>query len=329
MKTPPAEATASRPAAAPVAAAAPSTSASAPVAPSAAAPVVDAASSTPRPAPPPIEIAKLAPKTAPPVSKAAVHARDKTTSGNPLAGSAFWNQPQWTRVWDVNHLSLDDERRLRDEFHELIVRFNPLVDDSSPWLSRVEELAEPFMKTLHRKEIKYQFFVLNSDVVNAFSIPGGNVYLSRALFDLIGDDEDYALQFAIGHEMAHVDLEHAVKCLRDPGVMKMREGTLQKLFMLILPFGYLESASVDQEFEADQWAATRMQRIDRTRREILLFLQKLEGYSKAHGFYEGRIKPQPGRDLSPLENHYRAQTAARKRLKNLKTFIDRTAGAPK
>ena len=91
------------------------------------------------------------------------------------------------------------------------------------------------------KKSSTSIFILDSDVVNAFSIPGGNVYISRGLFDLIGEDEDYALQFAIGHEIAHVDLEHAIKCLRDPGVMKMPEGTLQKLFMLILPFGYLRN----------------------------------------------------------------------------------------
>ena len=72
-----------------------------------------------------------------------------------------------------------------------------------------------------------------------------------------------------------------------------------------------------------------MQQIGRTRREILVFLQKLEGYSKNHGFYDGRVKPQPGRDLSPLENHYRAQTAARTRLKHLKEFMDEAAKAPK
>ena len=43
----------------------------------------------------------------------------------------------------------------------------------------------------------------------------------------------------------------------------------------------------------------------------------------------GAMQPQPGRDLSPLENHYRAQTAARKRLKHLKEFMDQAAKAPK
>jgi hypothetical protein len=282
------------------------------------------------PGSPSTELAKATDTTAPSKKQAVADPAGKTPTGNPLASHSFWSQPQLTKDWGVAHLSLDDERRMRDELHEVIIGFNPLVEDPSPWLSRVEDVAEPLLKTLHRKEIKYKFFILNSDVVNAFSIPGGNVYISRGLFDLIAEDEDYALQFAIGHEIAHVDLEHAIKCLRDPGVMKMTEGTLQKLFMLILPFGYLESDAGDQEFEADDWVANRMQRIGRTRREILVFLQKLEGYSKTHGFYEGRVKPQPSRgDLSPLENHYRAQTAPRKRLKHLKEFIDQAAKTAK
>jgi hypothetical protein len=281
------------------------------------------------PAPSPKEIARATPAAPSARKHAAPHSPAKPAPVHPLAKDPFWSQPQLTFAWDVAHLKLADERRLRDQLHQLIVRFNPLVPDPGQWISRVEDAADPFLKMLHRKEIKYQYFILDSDVVNAFSIPGGNVYISRGLFDLIGEDEDYALQFAVGHEIAHVDDEHAVKCLRDPDVMKMTEGTLQKLFMLILPFGYLASDTVDQEFQADELVAQRMQRIGRTRRETLVFLQKLEGYARTHQFSEGRVQPQPGRDLSPRENHYRAQTAPRKRLKHLKEFIDQAATASK
>ena len=141
----------------------------------------------------------------------------KAVPAKPLANDAYWNRPQLTKVWDVAYLKPDDERQLRDEFHGVIVRFNPLVEDPSPWLSRVEDATEPLLKTLRRKEIRYKYFILDSDLVNACSIPGGNVYISRGLFNLIGEDEDYALQFAIGHEIAHVDEEHAIKCLARPG----------------------------------------------------------------------------------------------------------------
>ena len=109
----------------------------------------------------------------------------------------------------------------------------------------------------------------------------------------------------------------------------MNEGTLQKLFMLILPYGYLRTDTVNQEFEADEWVANKMHRLGRTRREILVFLNKLEGYAKLNGFAGGEMKPERGHDLSPLENHYRAQTAARTRLKHLKAFMDQPAKTPK
>jgi len=276
-----------------------------------------------------IALAKAKPATSSPAKRVPGRPAGAVTSpANPLANDPFWSQPLLTRAWDLTYLKADDELRLGAELHDLIVQLNPLVEDG-PWLSRVEDAAEPFLKTLIRKDIKYKFFILNSDAVNAFSTPGGYVYISRGLFDLIGEDEDDALEFAIGHEMAHVDLQHAIRCLQDPGVKQMTEGTLQKLYFLIIPFGYLVSDKVDQEFDADEWVLNRMQRFGRSRRETLVFLQKLDGYAKKHGFDNGRAKPQPGRDTSPLENHYRSQTAARKRLKHLKELMDQIAKAPK
>ncbi len=247
---------------------------------------------------------------------------------NPLQTNPFWSRPQFSRVWELGHLTPRDESDLGAQFHDVIVQLNPLVKEG-PWLRRVEEAAEPFLKLVDRKDIHYKYFILDSDDVNVFSTPGGYIYVSRGLFDLIGDDEDYALQFAVGHEMAHVDRQHAIQCLRDPGVTKMPMGTLQKLYWLILPAGYLSSDTVDQEFQADEWVANKMQRLQRTRREILIFLNKLEGYAEAHGFRNGRAEPRPNHDVSMLDNHYRAQTAAWKRLKHLKAFIDRAAAAPK
>jgi len=254
--------------------------------------------------------------------------RALTLNDNPLAHNAFWNQPALTRAWDLAALKPQDESRLGAEFHGLITQLN-LVDEESPFLSRVEDAGDPFAATVLRKEIKYKYFILKSDAVNAFSAPGGYIYVSRGLFDLISEEEDYALQFAIGHEIAHVDLQHAINCLQDPDVMKMTQGTLQKLFWLIIPFGYLTSDTVDQEFAADEWVSNKMQRFGRSRREILIFLQKLDGYAKKNGFENGRSKPKPGSGVSPLENHYRAQTAARKRLKHLKESIDGAGKASK
>jgi hypothetical protein len=296
----------------------------APVAESSAKPATEHSS----PAPSSADSAKAKSEPSKPASAVPPPSAVTPAPANPLEKDPFWNQDRLKKVWDVAHLSADDERRLGDDLHELIVHLNPIVE-AGPELRRVVEAAEPFLATLHRSEVKYRFFILDSDAVNAFSTPGGNIYVCRGLLDFIAEDEDYALQFAIGHEIAHVDLHHAIICLQDPGVMKMREGTLQKLYMLIIPFGYLEKGKFAQEFDADDWVAIRMQRFQHTRREILVFLTKLDGYAKKHGFDNGHIRPQLGRGVSPLENHYRAQTAAWERLKQLKEFMALSSERPK
>ncbi len=287
----------------------------------------------PAPIAPATEVVHANPVIASPKKNTDARPDGKAAPIDPLADDPSWSRPELKKQWDVTYLKPDDERQIRDILHEVIVHFKLLVTDSDPrlstWLSRAEEAAEPFLPKRQRKEIEYRFFILDSDAVNAFSIPGGNVYISRGLFNLIGTDEDYALEFAIGHEIAHVDLEHAIECLRMPGMKEWPRGTMFKLFLVILPFGYVVNEKVNQEFAADDWVWNKMTQIGRSRREILAFLQKLEGYSREHGFPGGRVPPRPGRDISPVENHYRAQVSARERLKHLKALMGLPATAPK
>ena len=178
--------------------------------------------------------------------------------------------------------------------------------------------ARPLLDTVTRKDIHYTFTVLDSDRVNAFSLPGGFVYVCRGLFDLIGSDEDYALQFVLGHEIAHVDLKHALKCVA-PGNAEAKKRGIDTLrqFMVPIGLGYPD----EQEFEADAWAYQRMTtRLDRTRRETLAFLRKFQGYSRRNGFVNGRKPPDPKSKFTLVENHFRAHPAAWDRLDRLKAL---------
>jgi predicted Zn-dependent protease len=51
------------------------------------------------------------------------------------------------------------------------------------------------------------FTTLNSAVENAFSVPGGYVYITRQLLTLMNDESELA--FALGHETAHIAARHA------------------------------------------------------------------------------------------------------------------------
>lgn len=51
------------------------------------------------------------------------------------------------------------------------------------------------------------FTTLNSAVENAFSVPGGYVYVTRQLMTIMDDESQLA--FALGHEVAHIAANHA------------------------------------------------------------------------------------------------------------------------
>lgn len=53
----------------------------------------------------------------------------------------------------------------------------------------------------------FRFTVLNSAVENAFSVPGGYIYITRQLMVLMDDEAELA--FALGHEVGHVAASHA------------------------------------------------------------------------------------------------------------------------
>jgi Zn-dependent protease with chaperone function len=230
-----------------------------------------------------------------------------------------WNSPAMTKSWDLSKLTPDDEDRLGEQLNALVVASTPTVEGGT-MPRRLREAAEPIAALGQRKGDGYKFVVLDTESVNAFSHPGGYVYLTRGMMDWVGEEQDHVLEFILAHEIAHIDMRHAIKCLQDPKVenlvdgQKKKYGTLQKFFLLIFPLGYLK----EQDAEADRWAFERMKGLDRTKREGLAFLRKLETYSEANEFANGRGKPvKLGPDASPVDNHLRAHSAPYDRLKAL------------
>jgi predicted Zn-dependent protease len=62
----------------------------------------------------------------------------------------------------------------------------------------------------------YTVTLLNSNVNNAFAIPGGYIYVTRQLVALMNDEAELA--FVLGHEVAHVAARHADKRAQRAGL---------------------------------------------------------------------------------------------------------------
>jgi predicted Zn-dependent protease len=104
----------------------------------------------------------------------------------------------------------------------------------------------------------YTVTLLNSNVNNAFAIPGGYVYVTRQLVALMNDEAELA--FVLGHEVAHVAARHADKRAKRSGIGEIGAalvGVLTGSSMLGNLVGtgaqlYTLDYSRDQETEADR-----------------------------------------------------------------------------
>jgi len=102
------------------------------------------------------------------------------------------------------------------------------------------------------------FTTLNSAVENAFSLPGGYVYVTRQLMGLMDDESELA--FALGHEVGHIAANHAHA--REEYASRNPLGVFGQIIGAIFGSGIsdvltarsqldLLSFSRDQEYQAD------------------------------------------------------------------------------
>ena len=73
----------------------------------------------------------------------------------------------------------------------------------SPAYARIARLMAPILEDRKRKQLQYTFHVVESKMVNAFSLAGGHVYVTTAFLHEFPSDA--ALVMALGHEVGHVE----------------------------------------------------------------------------------------------------------------------------
>lgn len=86
------------------------------------------------------------------------------------------------------------------------------VDISSPDAERVRAIGRKLLDHMDKRDVPYTFKVVDAREINAFSLPGGPIYVYRGLLDMLGDD-DAALACILGHEAAHINARHAARQL--------------------------------------------------------------------------------------------------------------------
>ena len=81
--------------------------------------------------------------------------------------------------------------------------------DNPAFQAFINTHGQEMVKISHRPNIKYQFKVLDSPVVNAFAVPGGYVYFTRGIMAYFNNEA--AFMGVLGHEIGHITHRHSVE----------------------------------------------------------------------------------------------------------------------
>jgi predicted Zn-dependent protease len=103
-------------------------------------------------------------------------------------------------------LSWDEEIQLGDEAApEFLDQSGGQVGDALV-LEYISDLGQRLAAQSENPELEWEFFVLDSAVINAFALPGGKVFVSRGLLERMTNEAQLA--GVLGHEIGHVTARH-------------------------------------------------------------------------------------------------------------------------
>ncbi len=190
-------------------------------------------------------------------------------------------------------MSPEQERAVGKEQHpKILQQFGGNYSDAE-LQAYVTEIGERLQAVSELPNEKFTFTLLNSDVVNAFALPGGYVYISRGLMALAENEAEVA--GVLAHEIGHVTARHSaqrhtrgtgaqigVVAATIGGALLGGEAGAKAAQQLAAPIaqGVLAGYSRDQEFQSDQLGVRYLTRAGYDPIAMSTFLEKLGSHSQ-------------------------------------------------
>ncbi|MCX6645945.1 MAG: M48 family metalloprotease [bacterium] len=157
-------------------------------------------------------------------------------------------------------ISTDMEVEIGKSARDEILSENELWED--PYDNElVQKLAEAVLPFCDQRDIEYEFYVIKSDEINAFALPGGFIFVTNGLLDFANRDPGL-IAGVLAHEIGHVALRHHKKSMEDALWQNLGLAVLFQAFdideewiqiaggaaLLLVQQGY----SRENEYEADR-----------------------------------------------------------------------------
>jgi predicted Zn-dependent protease len=214
-------------------------------------------------------------------------------------------------------MSPEDEVRVGAEEHPKILEQFGGAYENADVAAYVERIGQKLARVSDLPDLKFTFTVLDDDIVNAFALPGGYIYISRGLLGLANNEAELA--GVLGHEIGHVTARHSAQRYSRQvaaGLGTTIIGVLGSVFLGTNAVGdlvgqgaaiHIQSFSREQEHEADTLGIRYLARAGYETDAMASFLSSLEAFSTLEAKVSGL--PDPAARYNIMSTHPR--TAAR------------------
>ena len=188
------------------------------------------------------------------------------------------------------------------------------VYDNPKLQAFLNEKGQAMAARSHRPNLPWTFRLVDSDVVNAFAVPGGFVYFTRGIMAHFNNEAQFA--GVLGHEIGHVTARHTVQqqskqqlygglavvgMVLSPELASQGQSVMQGMQLLFLKFGR------DAEEQSDKLGVEHSTMIGYDAREMAGFFSTLDRLS---GGSENRAPTFLSTHPDPLNREARVQELA-------------------
>ncbi len=214
---------------------------------------------------------------------------------------------------DVNIFTDEEELQIGKEFveqHDRGVRFytDPVVTNY------INNLGQTLVRRCKRNNIRYILRVVDTEVINAYAVPGGFIYVNLGLIRAVRSEAELA--FIIGHEIGHIVGRHSMKQLTQIyGLEILKQiildddsSELTKLITEVLAAGILFRYSRDDERESDFYGVNNIYEVGISPEGGISFFETLQRLEK--------------REPTKLENLISTHPVHSERISNVRNHIN-------
>ena len=178
----------------------------------------------------------------------------------------------------------------------------PMLNDATI-NAYVNSLGGAIARRTSRADLDWHFAVVNSEVINAFALPGGYVYVNRGVLTNAGNESELA--GVLGHEIEHVVRRHSLKQMEQAqganlgldiacALTRVCESTAAQAAIQVGGTAVFAKFSRGDEVQADEGGFNNLINAGINPRGMLTFFQKLLAQDQQGGNASAWFSDHPG-----------------------------------